>query len=303
MSVMKFLKLYSRNVLPSNTFWTILIGLGICFIDAVWMLLCNWNFEIAQARVVFLGITAPALLLLFKRYRCDPKIFNACTSLIAILLFTNAAAVLSYLVVSTNFPLVDHQLDQIDKWMNFDWVSLYDWLQLHPLMGLILKISYNSLLLQMVFTVIFLGFTNRFAELSQFVLMLVISTLITIAFSGFFPAAGAWKYYAVSEGVDLSALTHFELLRSGLLKTVDLINTQGLISIPSFHAVLAILITYALRTSRIVFPLALILNSAMLVSIPTEGSHYLIDLLSGVLLAVLTIWTVTRLVSFQQGAG
>ena len=297
---MQLLKFHSRNATSPYIFWTILIGLGICFVDAIWMLLCNWSFEINHARIVFLGISAPALLLIFKRYRYDPKIFNACTSLIAILLFTNAAAVLSYLVVSTNFPLVDHQLDRIDKWMNFDWISLYGWLQLHPLMGLVLKISYNSLLFQMVFTVIFLGFTNRFVELNQFVLMLVISALITIAVSGFFPAAGSWKYYEVSDGVDLSSLAHFELLRSGALKTVDLIKTQGLISIPSFHAVLAILITYALRTSRIAFLLALVLNTAMLISIPTEGSHYLIDLLSGALVAVLTIWVVTRLISPKQ---
>ena len=291
-----FSKFGSQAQLSSHIFWMIAIGLWICLIDYIWILAGHWSFEIAHARVVVLGICVPALLLGFKRYRSDPKIFNACTSLIAILLFTNAAAVLSYLVVSTNFPLVDYQLDQIDKWMNFDWLSIYQWLQIHPLIGLTLKVAYNSLLFQMVFVVIFLGFTNRFLELNQFVLMLMISALITIVISGFFPAAGAWKYYSISKGVDLGALTHFELLRSGALKTVDLIKTQGLISIPSFHTVLAILITYALRTSRIAFPLALVLNTAMLISIPTEGSHYLIDLLSGALLAVMTIWVVTRLI-------
>jgi hypothetical protein len=277
------------NTLPISMFVGLLISLTVCLINYAWMVFCGWTFDITNAWIYIASISIPLLILLVNRYRHDPKIFNICVSVILILVFTNAASILSYLVVSTNLPLVDAQLDAIDKLINFNWPEINNLVRSMPLIHFILKIAYSSLLPQLVFSIIFLSFTNRFAALYQFIFLIILSALITIAISGFFPAAGAWKYYSVSDGVDLSMLSHFELLRSGSLKTIDLTKIQGLISIPSYHAALAILVIYALRTSPILFPLALIWNFLLLLSIPTEGSHYLIDLLTGVLLAVILL--------------
>ncbi len=273
----------------------LLIALIVCLIDYAWMAFYGWKFDITNAWIYIASISIPLLILLVNKYRHDPKIFNVCVSVTIILVFTNAASILSYLVVSTNLPLVDTQLDAIDKLINFNWLEIYNWVRSHPLMHFILKIVYNSLLLQLVASIIFLSFTNRFAVLYQFIFLIILSALITIAISGFFPAAGAWKYYSVSDSVDLSMLSHFELLRSGSLKTIDLTKVQGLISIPSYHAALAILLINALRTSPTLFPLVLILNFLMLISIPTEGSHYFIDLLAGVLLAVILLLLTPKL--------
>ena len=58
---------------------------------------------------------------------------------------------------------------------------------------------------------------------------------------------------------------------------------------PSYHTVLAILIIYAYRGCRRLFTLALVLNGVMLLSLLSEGGHYLIDLIAGGAVAVVTI--------------
>jgi membrane-associated phospholipid phosphatase len=49
-----------------------------------------------------------------------------------------------------------------------------------------------------------------------------------------------------------------------------------------------VLLTYAHRGGALLFPVAA-LNAVMLVSIPSEGGHYLIDVLAGVATAVFAI--------------
>jgi membrane-associated phospholipid phosphatase len=68
----------------------------------------------------------------------------------------------------------------------------------------------------------------------------------------------------------------------------DLSQLQGLISFPSYHTVLAVLLTYAHRRSRLLVPIALV-NGIMLFSIPSYGGHYLIDIFAGAVVALLAI--------------
>ena len=51
---------------------------------------------------------------------------------------------------------------------------------------------------------------------------------------------------------------------------------------------LAVLLTYAHRRSRLLVPIALV-NGIMLFSIPSYGGHYLIDIIAGAAVALLAI--------------
>jgi len=66
---------------------------------------------------------------------------------------------------------------------------------------------------------------------------------------------------------------------------------KGVIAFPSFHAVLAVLFTYAHRHSATFAPMAA-LNAVMLVSIPSEGGHYLVDVFGGIAVAIVAILAV-----------
>ena len=61
---------------------------------------------------------------------------------------------------------------------------------------------------------------------------------------------------------------------------------QGIITMPSYHTVLAVLFTYAFRRTGLVGYGIATLNLVMLLSIPPIGGHYLVDVLAGGALAL-----------------
>jgi membrane-associated phospholipid phosphatase len=77
-------------------------------------------------------------------------------------------------------------------------------------------------------------------------------------------------------------------VHDGSAKSFDVTDLGGIVAFPSYHAVLGVLLTYAHRGGVLLWPVAA-LNAVMLVSIPSEGGHYLIDLVAGVPTAVFTI--------------
>jgi hypothetical protein len=80
-------------------------------------------------------------------------------------------------------------------------------------------------------------------------------------------------------------------LRNGSLTIIDARALDGIISFPSLHAAVAILIPYHLRWSKPLLWLGAGLNVLMLVSAIPCGNHYLTDVLGGVLIAGLAIVT------------
>uniref|UniRef100_UPI00315822DD phosphatase PAP2 family protein n=1 Tax=Sphingomonas sp. H160509 TaxID=2955313 RepID=UPI00315822DD len=84
-------------------------------------------------------------------------------------------------------------------------------------------------------------------------------------------------------------------LRDHSVRVVDLGHLRGIVSAPSFHAAAATLyINAAWRLPRLRWPV-LALNTAMLLSTPVEGTHYLIDILLGTIVALAAIATLHHL--------
>lgn len=264
--------------------WT-LTWIVLC-IDALWVLLDGWSVSGRGVAVTALVATAFLAPLATRRYRDDLRIHATLRAAALLIVFQAAAATLSYLVIGTNAALVDASLAAWDRAMGFDWLALHAWLQTHPAVQTTLRLAYQSGLAQLVFVLLFLGLAARPERLDQFMRLFMAATLLTILVSGLFPAAGAWKHYALTQGVDLPSLSHFESLRDGRMRDIPLLShMQGLISIPSLHAAMAVLLVHAMRGTQLQ-PAFVALNFAMLVSTPVDGGHYLVDVLAGIALAV-----------------
>ena len=274
----------------------------VLVVDAVWLAIEGWSVTDRGLIVLALGMAACLAPLSIGRYRRDSRIAATTSYCALLLLFQAAAATLSYLVVSTNAPLVDAPLDAWDRAIGFDWLALQAWLQTHTSVHALLRVAYASGLLQLVFVVVFLGLTGRREQLAEFMLLFMGATLVTIVVSGVFPAAGAWKFYAVTASFDLSMLSHFEPLRDGRLREIALDRMQGLIAIPSLHAAMAVLLVYAVRATRFVLPAFIVLDLAMLVSTPIDGGHYLVDVLAGTAMALALVAFSRRHAARAQGA-
>jgi len=67
------------------------------------------------------------------------------------------------------------------------------------------------------------------------------------------------------------------------------------IQFPSYHAVIAIFLTYALRSTVLLVP-AIFLNALMILGAPPEGGHHLIDVIAGSIICAASILLVRELV-------
>lgn len=255
-------------------------------IDVLWLWLAGWSVSGRGIAVLALAVMVFRAPLAISRYSSDLRICATARAAVLLTVFMASAATLSYLITSTNAPLVDAPLAAWDRALGFDWLALHGWLQSHPSVQTTLRLAYQSGLPQLALVILFLGFSARSAQLDEFMRLFIVATVLTILMSGPFPAAGAWKHYSLVGPFDLSPLSHFELLRDGRMRDIPLRDMQGLIAIPSLHTVMAVLIVYAMRGTGVLLPVFIVVNVAMLVSTPVDGGHYLVDVIAGAAMAL-----------------
>jgi hypothetical protein len=196
---------------------------------------------------------------------------------------------LSYLAVSTDAPLVDPVFDATDKAMGLDWIAWKTWVVAHPALQYGLRIAYDSLPVQTLIAYIYNVHTRGSWRNNQIWWITFFSALVTISVSALFPAVNPHVYYGLASADDFLHMQHFLQLRGGTMHAISFTDAQGLVQLPSFHTILAIMLIYNFRHNRWLLSAALIVNTALILSCPTEGSHYFVDLLAGAVVAVVTI--------------
>ncbi|MCO5398523.1 phosphatase PAP2 family protein [Ralstonia soli] len=206
-----------------------------------------------------------------------------------IVTFTCAMSVLSYLLVSIAPPIVDTQLAAIDAQLGFDWPHLYIWVHTRPTLHLVLQLTYYSALLQLGLIPMLAGLLGRSDHLREFVANLMLSCALLLVISTPWPAAGAFVFYGIASPSDLAMVSHFGALRDGTMRVIDLAQMQGLVSLPSYHTAMALFFVQAMRWTRTGLVLSGLLNALMILATPTEGGHYLVDVIAGVALWAVTI--------------
>ena len=220
------------------------------------------------------------------RYR---DVANTAKWMLVLLCFVPSIAVLSYLCGTIKAPLIDDSLLRFDNAIGFDWLATYRWVHAHTLVKQVFDLAYRSISWQFVAIPAILGLGRRQQDLSDFVMNLMLSSVLVLLISTAFPATSAFLRYAITDPNTVSTISDFNLLRSGTLRVFNLDEMQGLVTMPSFHTTLAILFAYALRRVPVLFPVAIVLNVLLIVSTPTQGGHYVADLFGGALLSVVTI--------------
>lgn len=194
-----------------------------------------------------------------------------------------ALNVYSYAVATLRMPMWDAQFARADVALGFHWSAIYNSILPHPMLRFVLRHAYNSFLLQIFGSIGYLaifGHTDRNRELLWIGL---VSALITTSLSGVFPALGPYEKEVPSWSAILVTI------RSGGISKFALGEMAGIVAFPSFHTVAAVFLVYVHRHPlRSFIPIA-ILNAVMVVAIPFAGHHYLVDVISGAGVAVVSI--------------
>ena len=258
--------------------------------------LAFFRYSISPAYLLA-GWTFPILLLgaFLARRIGHPKIAGF---LEANTLITGQAVVIYLLLIplaAFGAPYADGPLSRADVALGFNWRAYADAVALY--MPVLLR-AYRSFQVQPTLVLLLLFWTGRDDRAWQFVTASIFALFVTAFLFPFVPAKGAFAYYGITDYSALSAKGEwmsFEVLdhiRSGA-RYIDNRALGGIVSFPSFHTVMAVLLTWAAWPTWARYPI-LLLNVLMVAAAVVCGSHYLIDIIGGALLALLSIFVVTR---------
>jgi hypothetical protein len=271
---------------------------GVAAVDAVWFALAGYSFDASS--LIRLVIIVPLLLgvaEIYRRWRPMPKFAVMTRETAWLLAFSAAAAILSNLVVTLDFPRIDDQLVALDRSLGFDWQAYYSAVTSRHVLGIVFSALYFAALPIIAFAVIALSSMERTDRASELVLAAMIGAFIAIAISAVLPSSGALAHFRPDESglvhrpiVDLGYKQAFFDLRDGGVTYFSLDGIKGLIAFPSYHATLNVIVLLAFRGMPKFFWPLLILTVAMLATTPVEGGHHLADAVGGALVAVVSVW-------------
>jgi membrane-associated phospholipid phosphatase len=244
----------------------------------------------AGALVVFAALAA-----IYTYWRPDERIVDLAQCAAQLIALFAATGCFSYVVTATNLPLANDAVAAADRTLGFDWLGWFGWVDQHPALRLVMQFAYPSAIAQMVLIACYLCLTGQPARSRELVWTIMLSLLIIVPLSGLLPVESAWLYYDVGRFFDAASVADFDRLRAAQLHDVDLRQLQGIISFPSFHTCLGLLFPYVVRKRRrVLLPVAL-LNAAMILSVPTEGGHFLVDVIAGAAVAAAAVWLTAQI--------
>lgn len=209
------------------------------------------------------------------------------------LLATNILSISSYLMTSTALPMQDAWLNQMDLWLGFDFKAVVDLTNRNAILAKILTVFYHSSLFQMILIVLVLSAfkPNRLVEFCRLYLIII---SITFIIALLLPAIGPYEYLQIrlteinniGEYTGRLHVATIYALRAHEPFVISFNAITGLVTFPSFHTALALLVPYALRDYKWLFGLAVTVNIVVLFATLAIGGHYLIDILGGILLTL-----------------
>jgi membrane-associated phospholipid phosphatase len=227
---------------------------------------------------------------------------------IYMLLFGTMGALLTYLAVTMGGPLYDTTYDAIDRALGFDWMAIMHWFDGKPLMAEGLIRAYSSSASQIGVAIILFSLLDQRRYMLEMMLILAISIIPTTILSGIWPAVGSYEFYKpqnhifleVGTDVGIWHVKHYLELRAGTFGEFHLAGVAGLVTFPSYHAVMAIAVTYAVRGYRWLLYPALALNTIVMIGAIFVGGHYFIDLVGGAAIALAAILIVRRVMAAED---
>lgn len=196
----------------------------------------------------------------------------------------------SYPVAALTHGYADVTLQAIDESLGFDWLAWYQLVDAHPVLQALGTVAYRSIYVTPALLLWIFARNGQQGCAYTFIAGFWLATILTLALFTLMPAVGPFSHLW-HQPIDY--MPESELWQSGLIPTlrehtvhvIDLGQLRGIVSAPSFHTAAAVL--YIVAGWRIVqwrWTIVAI-NAAMLLSTPVEGTHYLIDMILGVMVA------------------
>ncbi len=257
--------------------------------------------HVAQAWPMVLPIPAfLAIAAIYRYLRPEPRIAAGTEDAAQMLAIIALMTVLDYVaaVAGAGFAYRDAWLAAADARLGFDWPAYVRFVDARPWLAGLLAMAYMFMVPMFLVALGALAMTGRRARLQHFLLALWLALAITLAVFVMMPAAGCYAWFGIA-AADLANLSPaylaagvapaLDALRGAGPHVIPLDDLKGLADFPSFHTAGAILFVWALWPLRRLRWPVLAANLLTLAATPVEGSHYLVDMLAGAVVAAAAI--------------
>ncbi|MGO4404139.1 phosphatase PAP2 family protein [Bosea sp. RAF48] len=238
------------------------------------------------------GLTAGAWY-----YRCrrgEGRLSDALDCTGQMTAFTALGPMLSYLIATVGFPLQDRAFYAADLSLGLDWLAYLKAVDARPWLGALFSFAYASFIPQAIVLIAVLSFSGEGTRIRVIILAMMIAGVITILISGFLPAMamfvhlglGPADYPNLKPAASFVHVVDMAGLRSGAPFRLDLMRAEGIITFPSYHAAVGMLLLIGSAANRWArWPLGL-LSLTMIAATPIDGGHYFVDVAAGLGIAV-----------------
>lgn len=206
--------------------------------------------------------------------------------------------VFNHLSMTLAFPWADNWLSAIDANLGFDWLSFLIWLDNKDTLLSMMDASYLALdKYSATFYIFFAAISERRKACFELIALFALASIFCMVIGMFVPAQAAMTYYApdLSEFRNLHAnigvyhIEPFTYLRGDVPPVLSLSDLPGLVTFPSFHTAMGVVLIYVARWRWWLFVPSLAINLLMIGSTLVFGSHYFIDLIGGTAVTLLAI--------------
>lgn len=249
-----------------------------------------------------LGILFLLAAFLYCCLRPLPRLIDACEAVIWAVLFTNALTLFPAIAARGSRPLVDQSLARFDRYFHFSTAGVVRFSLHHPYFGDSFLLVYTSLELLIIVSLMAPALCGRPEASQRYIVGILIALGFTLLLFYRWPAIGPWTVEGFAPVGDQPGVAHFlrQLRQDGPIRLDPL--HLGLISFPSFHAVLAVLSAIALGSVRRLKIPAWALAMLICISTVTTGWHYGADVLAGLGVALPSAWLARKCVSHLNSA-
>lgn len=261
-----------------------------------------------------LAVACCAFRLIARRFEAGGRRGVATALRIPAALFELAALVIAssvilrtmdYLSKGTSLPLADGWLSKVGPMLGFNWRAYFDLLRDAPNLQLLMEQAYNHLNSAMLIFLVLLVLSRQHDKVRTFTEAAITCSLVSLVGGALFPAIGAaafwvpdyadpatWAGYPGMPGVYfVEEIKAVRQLDAPMLVGSE--KLMGLVTFPSLHTALAMLMILVARRTWIYWP-ALAYGFVMIAATPIWGGHYLADLISGTAMAVGTVLLIER---------
>ncbi|MEO7814649.1 MAG: phosphatase PAP2 family protein [Sphingomicrobium sp.] len=242
----------------------------------------------------------------FAGVRLD-RLIDFCEAAALFCGITTFLGVISYSAAALSSGFADQWLIASDEALGFDWDEAFRYTFTHPWAERISRYAYGSIFLSPIIVVAYLCAEGRVDRVRRFICVYGLALAVTVAALRWLPTQGPLAISKIggdghATAVAMRYVPTIEALRSGALRSIDLVRLEGLVSMPSFHAASGLMFTWAAWPLRWLRWPVFALNLAMIAATPVEGNHYLTDVLAGLALAVVSIWLVEAAIARRSAS-